>query len=143
MASSRSRAARTCSCISARSPVAATAAWTKGRRSSSTLPRARRDPRQKTSESPADALTGASAPPETTWRFAGPRSAVQHDLEDYHDRQRRSATGLAADDQSWYPAEAGAARSRYPAPSSQRSDRFVAAHGAEVRTDRPGSAVLG
>src|SRR6266487_1989766 len=67
MASSRSRAARTCSCISARSPVTATAAWTKGRRSSSTSPRARRDPRQKTSGSPADAPPGTMpAPTEIT-----------------------------------------------------------------------------
>ena len=66
MASSLPRAARTCSCISARSP-AATAAWTKGRRPSSTSPRARRDPRQKTSGSPADVPPGTtSAPPEIT-----------------------------------------------------------------------------
>ena len=53
--------ARTCSCTSARSPVAATAAWRRGRRSSSTSPRARRAPRRKTSGSPADPPAGDGA----------------------------------------------------------------------------------
>src|SRR5215471_12896278 len=59
--SSLSRVAQTCSCTSARSPAAAIAAWRKGRRSSSTSPRARRDPRRKTSWPSADS-TGTRAP---------------------------------------------------------------------------------
>ena len=58
---------RTCSCISVPSPVAATAAWTEGRRPGPALPTARRDPRQKTSGSAADAPPGTMpAPPEIT-----------------------------------------------------------------------------
>jgi cold shock protein len=41
---------------------AATAAWRKGRKSSSTSPKARRDPRRKTSRSPADASAASALP---------------------------------------------------------------------------------
>ena len=54
--------ARTCSRTSARSPVAATAASRKGRGSSSTSRRARRDPRRRTSGSPADAPVATASP---------------------------------------------------------------------------------
>ena len=76
--SSRPRAARTCSCTSARSPVAATAAWSKGRRSSSTSRRARRDPRRKTSGSSADAPAGTTLAAEeiASWR-SGRRHAAR------------------------------------------------------------------
>ena len=71
------RAARTCSCTSARSRVAATAAWRKGRRSSSTSPKARRDPRRKTSGSSPDASAASALPdaaqPPGRGRYTGPR----------------------------------------------------------------------
>jgi len=54
------------------------------------------------------------------WRCRRSRGLPsRHDLEDQHDRQRLGATGLAGDDQSWYPAEVCAAGSGYPASSSQ------------------------
>ena len=73
-ASSLSRAARTCSYTSARSPAAPAATCRKSRRSSSTSPRARRDPRPKTSTSSADppARTGHLVPDRAVTPRHGP-----------------------------------------------------------------------
>jgi hypothetical protein len=74
----------------ARSPAAAPPAWKKDRKSSSTSPKARRDPKRKTSESPADTSAAsalpdaAQAPGPGQLRPADPRVTV-------HQQHARSA----------------------------------------------------